>query len=408
MLLHSFLLDAPGIAVVVSDHPVDVLGGTTLYWVTTDGLPLDALSNAERRWAVLAIRIALVATARRGRVRDLFSNAVPTVDNLQLPEGTFLLLDEPETALHRTAEAHMALGLASLARMPGLHVVVATHSPHLMNLPSARVQRVYRAPYGVVTDSSGDGFEVRPISVTRVAALTDVARSDLAGLGLEPSDLLKRQKLILLVEGLHDEIVLRHFLAEELVDSRAQIIPLRGASQLPLAMDSRLLFDFTDATVIPIVDNVDPFRLTSIWEQATVLASIEGEQSAGAYLRQELDPKIAIENKFLRDFLSRAIESGLQSRVEPFSLPKKDILWYLPVEAFTSRASSWEEIYERHQQELSEGRTLTSDWKKWAAGVYGLVLGQSSIEAALSQVPGVPEDLQVLGALCRSLIESQR
>lgn len=173
-------------------------------------------------------------------------------------------------------------------------------------------------------------------------------------------------------------------------------------------MDSRLLFDFTDATVIPIVDNVDPFRLTSIWEQATVLASIEGEQSAGAYLRQELDPKIAIENKFLRDFLSRAIESGLQSRVEPFSLPKKDILWYLPVEAFTSRASSWEEIYERHQQELSEGRTLTSDWKKWAAGVYGLVLGQSSIEAALSQVPGVPEDLQVLGALCRSLIESQR
>jgi hypothetical protein len=79
------------------------------------------------------------------------------------------------------------------------------------------------------------------------------------------SDLLRRQRVILLVEGLHDQIVLEGLLGDELRRSRVHMVPIRGGRQLPAALESQLLFDFTDALIVPVLDNLSAEHVNDVW-----------------------------------------------------------------------------------------------------------------------------------------------
>lgn len=83
----------------------------------------------------------------------------------------------------------MANALALVPAEPGRCVIVATHSPELLNLPSARHIHTRREETGCSSLVS--------LKAVDLAALHD--------LGLSPSDLLRRQRAFLLVEGEHDE-----------------------------------------------------------------------------------------------------------------------------------------------------------------------------------------------------------
>lgn len=245
--------------------------------------------------------------------------------------------------------------------------------------------------------------ELKELAVTRTAPLTEVNRTDLGALGLEPSDLLRRQKVLLLVEGLHDELLVGHFLHRDLHSLRAEILAIRGASQFPLALRGRLLFDFTEATVVPVLDNLDNAAVTSAWEQAQVLAIREGVDAAGEYLRTQLPGGRKSENEFLREFLSRALALGVESRVAPFTFSAPDILMYLPVQEFSRRATSWEQVREEHHRAMASGDTKQSDWKKWAAGAYGMQFRPEAILAAAETLDEIPEDFRLLGLHLQAL-----
>jgi hypothetical protein len=171
-----------------------------------------------------------------------------------------------------------------------------------------------------------------------------------------------------------------------------------------MALHSRLLYDFTEATVVPVIDNLDPVFIDGVWAQAQGLLASEGLGPAGEYLRGELPAgKGHIENKFLREFLSRALEMGVETRVKPYPLSKKDILMYLLVELIVPGASSWAKVVERHQAESAGKQTRESDWKRWATAVYGARFDDDTIRRAAAAVDEVPFDIQGLGLLLTEL-----
>ncbi len=196
---------------------------------------ISDLSTAQRKWTLWSIRLALQTLREQSNL--------PSSD-------TLLLIDEPEAALHRSAEAHMASYLADLTADGSTRLLVATHSPELLDLPAARV------------------FEVtRSRGLRKVSSLSPPTRDNMTSLGLNPSDLLRRQRGFVLVEGEHDELLLKTLFEDELRSLRVEVLPLRGAHQLTPAKIG-FLFDYTPAHIFIMLDNIDWKDMYETWERA--------------------------------------------------------------------------------------------------------------------------------------------
>ena len=76
-----------------------------------------------------------ITTASHGQVMlSLFSNTFPT-----LPDGSVLLLDEPEMALSQTNQRRILKMLKELVDQKRFRIIAATHSPHLLAAPETYV-----------------------------------------------------------------------------------------------------------------------------------------------------------------------------------------------------------------------------------------------------------------------------
>ena len=74
-------------------------------------------------------------TASHGQVMlSLFRETFP-----QLPDGSVLLLDEPEMALSQSNQRRVLKMLKELVDTKRFHIVAATHSPHLLTAPETYV-----------------------------------------------------------------------------------------------------------------------------------------------------------------------------------------------------------------------------------------------------------------------------
>jgi hypothetical protein len=128
-LYGSLLIDAPWLQVVFT-HPDNVLrGGQLLRWMAQDAagrwLPLRDLSSAQRRWAEFSIKTTL---------------SVPPGSDAE----AVLILDEPELALHPTAQRFLARGLRDLTLQRRAQIMVASHSPALLEPGRFRLHKAYR------------------------------------------------------------------------------------------------------------------------------------------------------------------------------------------------------------------------------------------------------------------------
>lgn len=357
------LRDAPGLNLLL--HPEAAwLGEDPLTIETTAGHDVAQLSSAERKWADWAV--------------------AQTAQDHSDPDGATSALiefhDEPEAALHRAAEAHMADAIYAHAARPNRHVFVATHSPELLNQPDAHV------------------FEVRKRfgEPSKVVAFTATDRDDLEELGLLPSDLLRRQKAFLLVEGEHDELLLKAFIGPELAHLRVEILPLRGAVNLPTTIESRLLYDFTDAQVIALVDNVEGAEIRDAWNAATSMAKTDGAAAAGDLLRSSLGSSTT-ERQWLAQWLSRALELGREGRVMPYGLTEPDILHYLPVQCFVPQATSWGDLRAEHRTNMTDNKHgLPKDFKKWLSRKFDTNFDVPTIASAVVSAPDTPAEIEKL------------
>lgn len=333
-------------------------------------ITLDRLSRAEQYWAAHAIGDALYWHRR--------DNAPQSADPLRL---AITIFDEPEAGLHRSAEGYMSGALVEFARDPRRAVIAATHSPDLLDAPDAHLVEVKRNAL------LGGLSEVRELDVSH--------REALAGLGLNPSDLLRWPRVFLLVEGAHDEALLDELFSTRLRSARVQILPLRGATKLPATIDSRVLFEFTDAHIAALVDNQDVGQLAAAWEAALAARESGSIEAATSALADSLDGDTE-ELRFLREWLTAALRKGFESRVTPLSLSAGDVIEYVPVDAVVPSALDWKELRREHANARENGTGAPRDFKKWLTHAHGVVITPDLLREAISTSDTVPNELEQL------------
>jgi predicted ATPase len=348
------LLDAPVIQCVIQP-PDDWAVGDAVSWFaydrpTSQNVPLEDLSEAQHRWATLAIKLALFEASGR-RVG-------------------LVLLDEPEQALHSQARRHLVRGLKRLATNLDCPIVVASHSAELLGEPDFQLHHVSR-------DADG-----------RIVAhrLRADLRGQISELGLEPADFLQLVRVFVLVEGLHDHAVFRALLGSELDAARAHIVPMHGAKSLSSTLDSELIFDCTDARVVAVLDNIPHARVSGAWSEAVELAKAGRKPAGIAVLRDQLSREASGEERWLRNFGMKAIENGQYERIGMVGLTRGDIIEYLPVEKLVPGASSWERL-RREWNGAGEFKAWLKREKNAPITVRAVVAGAQSLKA-------VPDDLR--------------
>ncbi|MEJ1179586.1 MULTISPECIES: AAA family ATPase [unclassified Pseudarthrobacter] len=376
----SLLQDAPRLTLEVRKLGRWAVEGA-MHWHVAYGdygsskIPLARLSRSETRWARIAVRRALDLTGAT----------------------TALIIDEPEAALHRAAERHMARGLDGLTTL-GPQVVVATHSPEVLNAQTTGLIHVSKVG-----------------NRTSVGQIPALEPETLEKLGLSPSDLLGLYRIFLLVEGEHDEVVIQALCGDFLEAARVKIIPVRGGSNLPGTVESHVLFDLSDAHLVAVLDNVHTEEITAAWVEAqTRYLSGDGE-SAIEYLDSEFKKYKGKKGKeeygWIGTWLSRALKKGVAARMNPWGLMARDIIEYLPVEVLVPNAGkSWDELRHEHDTALpSLDRTKRlHEFKTWLEHAHGADTSVSNVRRAAASATEVPEEFQKLGYRLREISSRPR
>jgi hypothetical protein len=353
-LYKSVLMDAPTIEFRIDLGRLEPRSA----WVSNrkhpndHGIELRELSTAQRRWAEWAINTAI-------------HNAV---QDPQTSTAVLTIVDEPEMALHRAAEARMASAISRFASVSGNALLVASHSPEVLNSPGARIVQVRDSELSLLDPADQDRME---------------------GLGLLPSDLLRRQRAFLLVEGQHDLLVLEALLRDELHRLRVEVLPLRGVRQLS-AIQSRFLFTFTEAHLIVMLDNLNTQAVAAAWAQTKERFTLDGVASAQGVLEEAFRGR-DIEERSLREFLGACIEDNQIGRVTPHGLTHGDIIEYLPVEAFVRKTTTWPQLRVEHEQ-AKEQSTKFRDFKSWLRKAHGADFSDEAIIAAANRLDAIPPD----------------
>lgn len=371
-IFSGLLLDAPRLELAVGE-PLEWLVGAALEW-RAGGRAIADLSRAEARWAAFAIRCAV------GPTPDL------------------VVIDEPEAALHRAAEEHLANGLDRVS-LDWSRTVVATHSPMLIDTPGIDVFEVSRD----VSPAATGRASLRQGRTSRLRRLGDVERQDLERLGMQPSDLLRRTRVFVLVEGEHDRIVIERACREELVEARARVLAMRGGEKLPVTLESQVLFDYTDAHLVAVLDALDVGMVTEGWRDAQ-LAALAGSPDDGVRHLLGLWHGRREEYTWIRKWLIGALERGVSGRFTPLGLRARDIIEYLPVDALVPAAGrSWEELRQQHDEELAARPTTERDFKRWLTQRYRGDSSVPAVRAAAEAMTETPAELRELGLRIRSI-----
>lgn len=317
---------------------------------------VSELSAAQARWARWSIDVA-VSEAESGDV----------------PRPRLVLLDEPEAALHRSAEARMAAYLKHLSTDGFSHLLVATHSPELLDLNGAKVSEIRRVH-----------------GRRRISELTTVTRDDMGALGLLPSDLLRRQRGFILVEGLHDEIVLDELFRETLKRLRVEVLPMRGTTELSPAKINFLL-RYTPAHVFVLLDNIPTADLIEIWDRACDLYESGQEGEAGGALATA-QCLTSDEGKKLGKVLTEALLSGNADRLTPFGLTHADVIEYLPVESLVPGREDWSRLRAEHAMARSSKKGTPRDFKAWLKAEHHANFDEHVLRSSLGRLDAVPPD----------------
>lgn len=364
-------------------HPNDWLWGRPPHWVIQSGrdeVPVASLSWAERRWLTVAVSVALADVSPR------VGCAV-------------LLADEPERGLHRGAESRLAQTVARLAKS-GVPSVLATHSPALLNDPRLAVGHVARNAAGRTTLAS-----------QMPSFRSDRDRELLADqLGLTLADLYQLTRVFVLVEGPHDRALLETLLGDDLDAAFARILPINGAKQLTAMLNAPMIFDYTDAKVLLVLDNLVQETMAVSWARFRDAAS-RGDAPAATKLLNEIERLPGGEAKWLRDMAEAAWRQGQLHRIGLCTLSEPDIICYLPPQSFNQDLSdTWAELLTRWR-EISRATGRRHDLKDWLRTSRAMQISVSRVRKGAEQMArsGQPmhPDLQALGLRIREAAASR-
>jgi hypothetical protein len=231
--------------------------------------------------------------------------------------------------------------------------------------------------------------EVKDLEVVRVQN-AELARE----LGLAPAEVLQLVNPFIVVEGEHDKVIMDAWLGDSVGHRNPDVIAMRGASNLVTILDSTLLFEYTTAHVIVILDaisNASDFAET--WAKAREFANETNIAAALAEihsLRQALGRNATYEQQVLLEFATQAVRAGHQRRLELFGFKRRDIVEYFPPDSF-GLEGDWDMLWNQYQNLRDGGRT-TMSFKVWLSARHEAEITMESLLAAFEA--GRAADLQ--------------
>lgn len=213
-------------------------------------------------------------SARRARIRVALEEIWSTLGSLKKPRARVRVFDEPEAHLHSGAVGSVADALTSMGQ--SADVLVASHHPRFIYQPEW-------TPFRVQRDQSNGQTELCRYN----PSVPQQRRTVAASLGLTAGEALAGARAMLLVEGKHDERVLRESVfAKPLNDAGVVVLPMRGVNELgtdreasALALEFVLMFA---PDVIGIMFDNDPGSETDQTpEQRKVSRFVDAARSQG-------------------------------------------------------------------------------------------------------------------------------
>jgi hypothetical protein len=219
-------------------------------------------------------------------------------------------------------------------------------------------------------------------------SLNKIDREKFLDLGLRPSDLLAGTKTFLLVEGEHEKVIFETMFGDELQRLKCRIIVARGAKNMKDIFESQFIFDFTDAVIVSLLDNIDSKDVENVWSESKKLAQSGRIIEAGQYVRHSLPGSKSGENVFLSQFLTLALANGQHERVEVWGLSKPDIVFYFEPLDFGLK-KSWRELIELNEADQQS-------FKGWATKKFNADFSISAIEIAALNCNDLPIEFSEL------------
>lgn len=352
-LLRSLMTDPPDLSFGFGD-PAAWLVGDTPGWSG-----FDSLSFAERRWAQVAISL----TAETG-------------------DAPYLIVDEPERGLHRTAEEYLAEGLRDLARDGRLRLIAATHSPEFIDTDFGQLIHLER------TGSSRWGT---PTELTRDEV------DELRSFGMQPTSLLGRDRGYLLVEGEHDKQIFEGYFAAELKEMRVEVLPMRGTRNLRTVFDSEFLIERTDALLMPLLDDIALEPLFDLWSKVEAKVADGRRSDAAGLIQREIGSVPGGAKGIYEPFLTGTIIRGVSQRFFPLGMSKKDVLEYLPVDRLVDGASAWDGLREEWKRSpASMADPSGKGYKDWLRKVKRADLSPEHLRLVAETTGGPPAELKAI------------
>lgn len=363
-IFHVFFDDAPQLMIQLSSVDDWFSSGPKFQWMARFGehrpFPITELGSAHRRFARYSIASAL----------QMSPDGLGGAQSRR--RASIAFVDEPERALHRIGEARIVRALPELAD----YVIAATHSPKFISESSVNLIHLTRGSDGMAH------------SVSHIGGYTDGVdggRHELADhLGVETADLLSLTKVILLVEGPHDEMVLKFMCPEIVGHIDVVIIPLGGTEQIPALSNSRFLLDMTEARIVVATDNarIDKIRLLEA-------KAADRKNRGNHWLREFRDERKSAtpEERQLIDLLIAAYGSNQESRFITFGFSRPDIVRFLPVHFISPSHETWDGLKraflmseKRKKMERGDGERL-KEWVRRQGGNYSLEGIRHAIDA---------------------------
>lgn len=326
-------------------------------WLDPGPVALEALDAPSQRW----VNVRSLSQAQFDWVSRILHLEHEMVGGFPL----LVTADEPESGVHVTA-SHAILHM--FERL-GVTSIIASHAPTAFRLHETNLILVDRDFSGsVVLGTPGTSEDVR---------------SAAARLGTTPLDVLSMRRLLVYVEGSHDEAVIRSLLAhsqEENLEDRVIIAPARGVRQFGGVATSVILTEFTDLHVLVIADNAQTEALRRLRDEAAQLLG-DGFDPPVVKRRLRLHEQVreSPEERVLWDLLERCIDRYLVHRIDFYGLAVPDIIDLLPPTSF-GLDMSWSDLRAEHAARRG------SDFKSWLREVKSANISVRSIRAAVANM----------------------
>ena len=159
---------------------------------------------------------------------------------------------------------------------------------------------------------------------------------------------------------------------------------MRGASRVVSLADAEILFRYSDASVLVVLDAIDDIdAVRSTW--ATVIDRVrlgkrsEALAAMGSYRATNRNPNY--EHRQLLDFAQQVITVGDPTRVRMFGFSAADIIECLPSTAF-GLDRDWAELRRQFDTESLNKQ----DFKTWLRLRHNAEISVSTIEQALTSL----------------------